>query len=309
MACRECDNFRTRNRLNCCLCLRHVSGVGEAMVGKGIFGAMATILAASLAAAGGAAAAEVDSPFADPKVWAQAAVFYTSVDTGIRVATTGGTGTDLDFETDLDFPDRRALPSGTLGLRLGRGWHLIADVYSLKRSRSATLDRNVIFDGVTYPAAGTVSGGFTSSVYRLTVNHDIASGDDYAVGLALGAHVTDFSVFLEGQGRVGQAQTSFAQRRREVLAPLPTVGVQARYRPLPRLQLSVRGDFLSLKISDYNGRLLNAQAGLDYAITDNVALGVMLRHVDYRLGVTKADWNGQIRYRFTGPAAAVTVMF
>lgn len=238
-------------------------------------------------------------------------MFYPSVNTEVRVAAgaNAGLATDLDFETDLNFANRRALPSGTVGLRIGRGWHLIGDVYALKRSRTATIDRDITFDGVTYPAAGEVSGGFTSSVYRLSVNHDIASGPDYALGVSLGAHVTNFSVSLAGQGQVGQAQAAFATRRREVLAPLPTLGFNARYRPIPRLQLSARGDFLSLKIDDYNGRLVNAQVGADYAVTGNLALGLMLRHVDYRLGVTKTDWEGRIRYRFTGPAATATLMF
>lgn len=274
---------------------------------KCIFAAIASALA--VLALPSAAAAEPKAPFADPDLWFQAGVFYPSVNTEVRVSTADNAGTDIDFETDLDFPDRRALPSGTLGLRIGRGWHLIADVYSLTRKRTAAIDRDISFDGVTYPAAAEVSGGFTSSIYRLTVNHDIASGRDHAIGVALGAHVTDFSVFLEGQGQVGQAQAAFERRRREVLAPLPTIGVHARYLPLPRLQLSARGDFLSLKIDDYDGRLINAQAGLDYAITNKLALGVMLRHVDYRLGVDKPDWNGRIRYRFTGPAATATLMF
>jgi hypothetical protein len=260
-------------------------------------------------AASPAAAAEDAEPLADPRVWVQAGIFYPSINTEVRVARNGETGSNLDFETDLDFPDRRALPSGTLGVRLARGWHLIGDFYSLERSRTATAARDITFDGVTYPASGEVSAGFTSSVYRLTVNHDIITGKDHALGVALGAHVTNFSVFLEGQGQVGQAQVAFEQRRREALAPLPTVGIHARYRPMDRLQLSVRGDFLSLKIDDYDGRLLNGQASADYAITQNLSMGIMLRHVDYRLGVEKPDWNGLIRYRFTGPAAVATLLF
>jgi len=261
------------------------------------------------AASAPAVAASDEGPFADPEVWLQVGAFYPSVDTGVRVARTGGTGSDLDLEADLDFPDRRVLPSGTLGVRAGRGWHLIAEAYSLTRSRTAIIDRDITFDGVTYPASAAVSAGFASTVYRLTVNHDIASGSDYALALAVGAHVTDFSVFVEGEGQIGQGQATIERRRREALAPLPTVGVHARYRPMPRLQLSARGDFLSLKVNDYDGRLLNAQASADYAVTRNFALGVMLRHVDYRLGVDKADWNGRIRYRFTGPAATATLIF
>jgi hypothetical protein len=266
---------------------------------------------AGMALASAPAAAQEDAPFADPKFWVQASLFYPGVNTNVRVTAgpDAGVATGIDLERDLKYSDRKALPAGVLGVRVGRGWHLIGEAYALNRSNSTTLDRDIVFDGVTYPASARVESSFSSSIYRFSVNHDIFSGPDYAVGAALGAHVTSFEVSLAGEGSVGMTGAALQARRRTVLAPLPTLGLHARYRPIPRLQLAARADYLSLKIDDYGGRLLNAQVSADYALTRNLALGVMFRHVNYRLDVTKPDWNGRITYRFTGPAATATLMF
>jgi hypothetical protein len=271
------------------------------------FGGLMVVLA--LAAA--PAAAQEESPFADPKVWVQGSLFYPGVNTNVRVAAGADAdlSTGIDLEADLKYSDRKALPAGLLGVRVGRGWHLIGEAYTLNRTSSTALDRDIVFDGVTYPASARVASSFSSSIYRFSVNHDIFSGPDYAIGASLGAHITSFEVSLEGEGSVGTAGASLQSRRRSVLAPLPTLGLHARYRPIPRLQLAARADYLSLKIDDYGGRLLNAQVSADYALTRNLALGLMFRHVNYRLTVTKPDWNGRVTYRFTGPAATATLMF
>jgi hypothetical protein len=78
--------------------------------------------------------------------------------------------------------------------------------------------------------------------------------------VAVGLHVTQFSVALEGQGHVGSAAVQTQNRKRDALAPLPTVGLYGAYQVTPRLSLGGRVDYLSLKVSDYDGRLINAEA-------------------------------------------------
>jgi hypothetical protein len=73
--------------------------------------------------------------------------------------------------------------------------------------------------------------------------------------------------------------------------------------------LSARADALSLKIGDYRGRLLAAQISASYEIASGLAAGAMWRHVNYRLNVDRADWNGLVKYRFSGPAVYLEYRF
>lgn len=253
------------------------------------------------------AASPVIAQSADRRFWAQGMVFRPAIDTSVRVGATnlGDAEPGIDFEQALGFPQRETLPSVTLGARFGRNWRVTGDFYRLDRRRSAVLDRELVFDGVTFPVDGKVDARFGSDIYRATVGYSFISRRRFEAGTSLGAHVTSFVVALAGDGQVDNRPVGLEARRRRVLAPLPTLGLYAEWRPRPRWLLATRADALSLKIGDYKGGLLNLQASASYEVAHNFALGASWRHVRYRLDVDRTDWSGRLRYRFDGPAAFV----
>ncbi len=261
---------------------------------------------ASVALPAGAASAQA----LDDKAWIQAGLYLPGVDSDFRLdPDSASEGSILDFETDLNLEDRKTLPIISAGLRLGKRWRLGLDYYSLSREGEVSLARDILVGDVTYPAAATVRSGLSSDIYRLTVGYSFVRKSNWDVGVALGAHVTDFAVFVEGNGRVGAQAASAQVRRRELLAPLPTIGLYATHQVAKGLTVSARTDFLSLKVGDYKGNLLNAQAGLTYRFTKNFGVGAMYRFVRYRLKVERDDWIGRLGYRFSGPALYVELGF
>ncbi len=241
--------------------------------------------------------------------WINVQAYYPKVDTDVRVTaeTAQQIGTDIDLERDLNLDDRDFLPAVSIGSRFGRvvvGF----DFFKLKRSGAVTLDREIQFDDVTYPIDARVGSGFDSEVYRLTVGYSFIRRPDMEVGAAIGVHATDFTVSIEGEIAGNEFEAETPLRRRSVLAPLPTVGLYGSWRIGGALEANARIDYLSLKIDDYDGKLINAQAGV-YAITDNIALGIAYRYVEYRLGVDKDNWNGRMRYELSGPAVIAQASF
>src|SRR5688572_3489685 len=231
----------------------------------------------------------------DDRFWAEASLFWPSVDSDIRVDNllTARPGTEIDVESDLDLDDREMLPALTVGARLGGGFSISAEYFRVDRSATRSLERDIIIDDVTYPASAEVESGFSSDVYRLWVGWAFARGDDYEFGAALGLHATDFTFTLEGQGSVNGAPFSTQVRRTDVLAPLPTLGLFGSWEIMNDLTLNGRIEFMSLGIDDYDGRLFNVQANLTYRIFDNFGVGVGYRFVDYRVDVEKDDWVGR----------------
>lgn len=247
----------------------------------------------------------------DNKYWVSVMAFYPKIDTNVRVAVEGPNqpvGTDIDFEKDLNMDDNEVLPSVTAGARFGR-FIIGADFYKLKRNGNIALARDITFDGVTYPVAANVESGFDSDIYRLTVGYAIVQTPTLELGAALGAHVTRFDLSLAGQSAAGSEGVQIESRRRDVLAPLPTLGLFGTWKVAPKFELNARVDYLSLKIDQYDGRLVNAQVGANYAIFKNVAVGVAYRYVDYRVGIEKDRWNGRIRYKLKGPALVFQASF
>lgn len=247
----------------------------------------------------------------DDLYWLEVGGYLPDVDSKVRVASVDlpNVATTIDLESDLDLTDRKTLPQVSAGMRFSGNWSLEAEYYSLRRSGSVGIRREIVFDDVTYPIGARVSSSFDSSIYRVTAGYSFVRNQNTRVGAALGLHATDFEVSLSGDAQVGGVIGQAAARRRSFLAPLPTLGLFASQRLAPDLTLSGRADYLSLKVGDYSGRLLNAQASIVWRFAKNVGVGAMYRHVNYRVDVDKERWNGRLRYAFSGPALFVQVGF
>lgn len=267
-------------------------------------------LAGGLLAASGLCAQSAGAQTLDDNYWISVMAYAPRIDTNVRVATKTQTsiGTDVDFENDLKLDNNEVLPSVSIGSRFGRVI-VNADFYKLKRNGSTSLQRDITFDDVTYPASAEVGSDFDSDIYRLTVGYAIVQHDNLELGAAFGLHATRFNLGISGEASVGEAGVSTEVRRRDFLAPLPTIGAFGTYRIAPRIELNGRLDYLSLKLGDYDGKLVNAQAGVTYRILDHIALGAAYRYVDYRVGVDKERWEGRVHYKLHGPALVLQASF
>ena len=251
------------------------------------------------------AAAPAHAQSLDDKFWVELSAYWATVDSSVRVDKIDSTrpGTVIDFESDLDLDKRSVLPALTAGARLGDKWLVGVEYYSLSRSATQGVSRELVFDDLAFPASATVSSKFSSDIYRMTVGYSFYRTEDAEVGGAIGLHLTDFSVSLRGDAQVGNnPATQSTARKREALAPLPTLGLFGNIRVAPEVILSARAEYLSLSVGDYDGRLLNAQAAATYRAFKNVGIGLAYRYVDYRIDVEKDDWQGRLKYRFRGPA-------
>lgn len=229
--------------------------------------------------------------------------YFAGINSSLRAdGNNGNIGTEIDFEDDLDLNANKTLPAIEIGWRINDDWVLQGQYYSLGRRTEATLDRDITVGDTVYPVNGNVGAGFDSDVYRFTINNLIFQREKLEIGIGIGLHGTDFSVFIEGQGTISGQGGQFRREGRSIFAPLPTIGAFGQWEPAERLTLSGRLDWLSLTIDDYNGRLINAEAAVAYRLFKHLDAGVAYRYVDYRLGVNQDDWNGRVQYEFSGPS-------
>ncbi|QTC90700.1 hypothetical protein [Brevundimonas goettingensis] len=259
----------------------------------------------------GATATSAAAQALEDRFWFEASAFKPNIDTHVQVSPSYGmgAGTDISLESDLNLADRETLPDLFLGARLGSRWTITGEYFALDREGSVGLQREIVFDDVTYPVGVTLNSAFDTSVYRLSAAYSFIHNDRAEVGVSLGAHVTTFDLQLEGKGYIGSASLQALRRERDVLAPLPTLGLYAGYRITPRLSVGGRFDYMSLGVGDYDGELTNAQATISWQLFRNVGVGAMYRYVDYGLQIDKEKWTGDMSYQFSGPAVFLRVGF
>jgi len=236
------------------------------------------------------------------KVWVEVAGYTPSIETEARIDTANGRfGTVIHFEDDLDFDDRKTLPAALVGVRLGGGFSVTGEYFSLDRASTVGLEREITFGDVTFPVAASVTNEFNTDIYRLAVNYAVIRRANFDLGLSAGVHATDVEVSIEGEGRVGNSGLQFERRSQSLLAPMPTVGLFGNANVLPRLSLGARVDYFSLSVGKYDAKLLNAQVSATYRIHRNIGIGLGFRHVEYRVIATGEHLIGRVDYNFDGP--------
>lgn len=256
------------------------------------------------------AAASAQAQSLDDSAWIELGAFWADVDsTGEFRLPDQPTGVTFDFEQDLGLDDRQSLFSVNAGARAFGRVVLGADYYALNRDNAVELGRDIQFEDVIFPVAAEIESGFDSDIYRLTIGYALIRDARLEFGPAVGLHATSFDIFVAGEARVGSTEFAEAVRRRDFLAPLPTIGLYGTWQPTARLTANARIDYMSLGIDDYDGGVTNAQAGVSYALTDNFDIGVQYRFVDYDLVIEKDDWTGDLNYTFQGPVVFLRASF
>ena len=240
----------------------------------------------------------------DDKFWISASGFLANVDTDVRssVAVNPGGGTQIDLEEDLGLDDSSLLPAVYAGAKLGGGFVVTGEFYSLGRDSTANISRTIVVDDVTYPVNASLTAGFDTTIYRLTIGYSFIRNDTVEVGAAIGLHATDLKFSLSGQGSAGGAPVTTQVRRKDFLAPMPTVGLYTTIAVAPRVIINARADYLSLGVGDYDGSILNAQADVQYRFTDTFGIGIGYRYVDYDLDVERTNYVASFDYQFNGPS-------
>jgi hypothetical protein len=240
----------------------------------------------------------------------QVAAYFPSVNSTVQVNGSGGAiGTDVDFERDLGFEQNSILPAFMAEWRPNDDWVLNAEFYALGRKNQNFIERELVIGDTTYPVNASINSGFDSDIIRFTIGNRFYQTSNFEIGAAIGLHGTDFTVYIEGEGSAAGQSAQFRSENRSVFAPLPTVGLFFAWEPAPKVSIAGRFDWLSLTIDDYSGRLLNTEASAAFRVQKHIDMGVMYRRVDYRVRVNRADWDGQVKYNFHGPALFVQFGF
>lgn len=269
------------------------------------------ILAAAAAVGVGVLAAPASAQAIDDDFWIQGSGFLANVDTEVRstLAANPGGGTVIDLEDDLGLDDGELLPAIYAGARLGGNFVITAEYFSLGRDTTATIARTITVDDVTFPVNGSITAGFDTKVYRFSVGYVFLGNETSELGAAIGLHATELDFSISGSGTVGGSPLSNQVRRKDVLAPIPTLGLFGSFEAAPNVIIGGRADYLALGIDDYDGSVLNLQASAQYRIMDNVGIGVAYRYVDYDLDVEKDTYTASFDYNFWGPSFFIEIGF
>jgi len=220
-------------------------------------------------------------------VEAEATLWPNSAD--ISVASAGGgaltglLGTDIDAKRDLGFTDQR-FPMWTLQLRPARRHHLRFQYIPIEYAGTFTLQRDIVFNGIRFPANIPVNSSLDWKAYRFGYQYDFIVRNRGFGGFIMEAKYTDVQV---------QLNSPVALEYDRVRAPIPAIGGIGRVYVVPNI--SITGEVTGFAIPDtvggrYQAHYVDVDVYGTVNFTDNLGVKGGYRSMD--LGYAIKDDTG-----------------
>jgi hypothetical protein len=235
--------------------------------------------------------------------------YDTHADTTIGASDGSGRNSgDFNLENDLGFSDRNDVPRARLDFLLGDSQGFSLDYYSVNRSRSNSLTRDISYAGNDYSASATVRGkldfDFGSASYRWWFGH----GND-VFGLGLGGAYYRVHAGISGEASingapVGQAASSSNDG---AWAPMLQLGWRHAFNEQWRLYVDAAG--VKKSGGRLSGHIANAALGIEWFPWQNVGLGAEYGYSRIVLHQRKHDYDANLDMKLDGPSLFVRFRF
>ena len=205
----------------------------------------------------------------------------------------------FDLSRDFGFGDYSTF-SGMADWRFKRKHHLLFGVSPFSSSRTATLQRTVEFQGVTYEVGREVSADIKSLAFAPGYQYDIIRRNTISLSIAVQVYLLNTSADLKGVATVnGQTETRTASG--SLFAPLPILGPRVRWYPLHSGRLAVDGAFQGMSFFGY-GNIMTARGMGDLSLSRHWGL-IFGYQMGTRLRIDTGSNEIGIRLTQKGPIA------
>ena len=260
------------------------------------------------AAASGAVAGEVN--LLEQRVQVSLGTFTNASRLDIRVdGEAGETGTTVDWV------DTFGSQNETRG-RLDALWR-IADHHYLRvmytdysRSRTRTIEEEIIWQGDVIPVGASANGRFGFEIIEAAYEYAFVKSRDFELAGSLGLHHTSLEASLTAEVESGDEQGMVDRGgSASVNAPLPVIGARTLWRFHESLYLDFMGQAFYLSIDDYDGSILNLRATVTWQPKALLGLGLGYDWFRVNVDVDRPNFEGSLGWTYRGPQVFFSVSF
>jgi len=212
----------------------------------------------------------------------------------------------IDFSETFGFSDRDETFSAEIGWRFGKKWQLRGQYFRVGSDANVTLEEDIEWGEVVFNAGTSVGAGSDYQITRLFFGRAFKSSDRSELGLGIGLHALDISAYINGTATIDGIDVGYRQERASIVQPLPNFGAWYMHAFSERWAGTLRIDWLSASVGDYDGYIVNSALNVGYALTDHFGIGLAYNFFEINLKVDDPDWTGRIMSRFNGPYLSLT---
>lgn len=240
-------------------------------------------------------------PYLNSKYFVDVGVFFPDRKISLRAdGLVSGPSDPIDFGGEFGLKKSDETLALNFGWRFGEKWELGGQYFKSSGDRGRVLDEDVEWNDVIFEQGSSITAGQDFSLTRIFFARRFESNEQHEFGIGAGFHWIDISGYIEGNIIIGGGGTEVRRESVDASAPLPNMGVWYMYSISPKWAIKARFDWLDVSFDIYDGRLVNASAGLNYQAFEHVGIGVNYNIFDLDVGINKSDWRGNAELSYEG---------
>lgn len=205
-------------------------------------------------------------------------------------------GREINVGTDIGLPEDKTLLSLKLEWAFADRHSLNFGYWSLDRSGSRSLAREVEIGGVVFPVGADASLDLTATTIDATYTYWFVRGERFGFGGSFGLVYLGLDADASASVRLGGTGGTVSESASASTdLPVPMVGVALKGSPWSRLVLYGRAAFLpSVTVGDYSGQAGAYSFGADFYVWGPLAVGASFEGTYYDADIEAGNWNGSV---------------
>jgi len=244
-------------------------------------------------------------PLLNSKYWVKAGAFFAARDlslsvNGTIVANDGFENAAIDFDSATGLDDTSDLFIAEFGWHFGKKWDVALQHFRSSRSAQKTLSESFEWEDVVYEAGADIRAHSSLKITRVFFSRRVWDKGAHDLRLGAGLHLIDTGFSISGEATLQDETTEFQANVVSAEFPFPDIGAWYRYSINDRWLFHTRFDWLSASTSDFGGAIWNASAGVDFALTRNVGIGLAYQFFEINGTIKEDTWRGELRTRYEG---------
>jgi hypothetical protein len=241
-----------------------------------------------------------DSGDLDNQKWRVEGVWWFTHPTGYLGL--NGSNNYINFNRDFGFGNYSTF-NGKIDYRFRHKHHLLFNVTPIYESRTATLNRTIMFQGETFEVGAQASASLRTLNFAPGYQYDIIRRDHGFLGLEVNVNLLDERASLSAAASAGGPGVAVSGSK-SIFAPLPSIGPVFRWYPLHNSnRLALDGSVRGMPFFGY-GNFLTAEGGLNVGLTK----GLMFRggySMGSRLSIHGTSDQIAVKVTHSGPTAGL----
>jgi len=256
-------------------------------------------LIASTLMVGSAFSANAATPYKSDFEITLGAFYSSSIDTQIKLNGHGplSKGHTFDLEDVFGLDEDKMLGFGEVLYRFNERHSVEGSYFNLDREGDRSAQRDITIGNTTFLINTSLETELDFEVYKLSYIYTFMSTSDYALGAALGLHITDIGFNIKGTLNNLTTESDAS----ELTAPLPVVGLRGDWRISDNWIIDSSVDYFYLSLDDYEGGLIDLGVAIEYDKFEYVSVGVGWEYYKIDLDVDKERFDGELDFEYYGP--------